>query len=74
MLLLTRGSEIYFVKLTGEKVPIRRDLIERGGTSKLGLDFCRVTTKSPLDCSSGLFSFETRGSVQRKVDGVYPPQ
>jgi hypothetical protein len=43
---LKPASETYFVKHTGGKVPIRRELIERGGTSKLGVDLCRVTTKA----------------------------
>jgi len=43
---LKPGSETYFVEPTGGKVPIRRDLIERGGTSELGLDLCRVTKRA----------------------------
>jgi hypothetical protein len=43
---LKPGSETYFVEPTAGKVPIRRDLIERGGTSELGLDLCRVTKRA----------------------------
>jgi hypothetical protein len=51
---------------------IRRELIERGGTSKLGVDLCRVTTKGLLAQFGRPFSFETRRSVPKKVSGVYP--
>jgi hypothetical protein len=47
---LSLGSETYFVKSTGGKAPICRDLIERGGTSELGVGLCRVTTRAPPYC------------------------
>ena len=57
LLLLFPGSETYFLQPAGGKVLIRRDLIERGGTSKLGLDLCRVTKRSLLVKASRLSYF-----------------
>ena len=56
------GSETSFVNSTGGKVAIRRELIERGGTSELGLDLCRVTTKARWSNDQRAFSFWGPGS------------
>jgi len=34
LLFIRRQSETYFIKPTGNKVPISRDLIERGGSTE----------------------------------------
>ena len=57
------GSETSFVNSTGGKVAIRRELIERGGTSELGLDLCRITTKARWSNDQRAFSFWGRGAI-----------
>jgi hypothetical protein len=57
LFLLKPGSETYVVKPTEGKVPIRRELINRGGTSKLGVDLCRVTNRKPAGESQQAFLF-----------------
>ena len=48
------------------QVPILRELIERGGTSKLGLDLCRVTKRSLLVKASRLSCFLPVAAFGRK--------
>ena len=67
--LLSPGSETYFAKPTGGKAPIRRDLIERGGTSKFGLDLCWVTNRSLLVKASRLSYFSSYAAFLHKVGG-----
>ena len=64
--LLSSGSETYFAKRTGGKVPISRDSIERGGASELGVDLCRVTNRKPG--SESQQAFLLCGLVQRSEE------